>query len=326
MKCILKKIGVIFWGILLLVTVFCSSAYAVENYKWDELPKQPFYEYNLVRPLLLSIGDKILAFGRNEKRLYIYDTKTKTWVDKSTKGVQFYDDEYPTGTVSNGKAYVMNGRKDMVAYDPSDDTSITIPSEYVQSNTAINLLGDNGDCEDVTKWTGLNGQAYGITASARLFSYNTIYTRAYTNDYAGYYMNIEDKVDTNKYYFAAGYRYLSPATSFEGARVVLLDGDFNSIGYPSFVGSTSGYTRVGYKIQPSDFQGKNLSNIRYTFQVKDTTRGNRTVYGDGLMLIEIPKADYDNLDNNQLMAKYPFRGLESSSRYCGSITTVNGKL
>lgn len=325
MKSILRKIGVALGLWLLFSTVFSGSIYAVENYKWGELPKQSFYDFNLNRPLLLSTGQKIMAFGENEKRLYLYDIKTQKWSDKSTKGVTFYD-TYPTGTVSNGKAYLMNGRKDMVVYDPSDDSSTVISPQYAQLGTAVNILGDAGDCEDASKWTALNGQTFALTGSARLFSYNTIYTRAATSDYAGYYMNVDDKVDPSKYYFAAGYRYLDTAASFEGARVVLLDGDFNSIGSSSFVGTPGGYVRVGYKIQPSDFQGKNLSHIRYAFQVKDVTRGNRTVYGDGLMLIEISQNDYNNLDINQLMAKYPFRGTECSNRYCGTITTANGKL
>ncbi len=317
MRCILKKIGVMFWGILLLATVFCGTTFAMENYKWEELPKLPAYDFNLTNPLLLSTSDKIMSFGGINyytKALYIYDLKTKKWADKSSKGFNMWSTS--TGAVSNNKAYTFRGYQpnDMIIYDPSDDSKVVVPSEYIQSDAArgnegiiFSVLGNNGDCEQLTSWTSYNNSSLSASTNDYIFGKQAIKITP-TAEFGGMTMNVTEDVYSSKYYLATGY-IRTNGTGTDGAKVSLIDADGNAIGG----GTTNTYqkptvwARVGYKIQPSDFDGKNLTSIKFGAISKDTDKTLTTLV-DGMSLIEISAGDYGSLSVNQLMEKYPYRG------------------
>lgn len=332
MKGIFKKTGLLLLGILLPAAV----AHAAENYKWEELPKLPTYDFNLTNPLLLSTGDKIMSFGgidQSNNRLYIYDIKTKTWTDKSTKGFEIFRNGYEEGAVSNNKAYVIPGHNpdNMVIYDPADDSKTLVPNIDIQADTVrgndgliFNVLGDDGDCEKLSSWTGYNNSSLSASAdnyrignrgeyaeAAKTFTSTYMFGKQAIRitpsaEYGGMTINVKDKVDTSKYYLAAGY-IRTNGTGTDGAKVVLQDADGNVIGGGSTYQKPTTWKRIGYKIQPSDFSGKNLASIKFGVISKDTDK-TLTTLADGLSLIEISAADYTSLSADQLMAKYPYRG------------------
>ena len=320
-----------------------SNIFATENYEWSELPKLPMYQTNISNPLLLPINDKIYSFGGmgfSDNKLFEYDIKSKTWVDKSKKGFQIWSTTAGVAEVAGDKAYIIHGHNpDMVIYNPSDDSNTLIPSGYVQSDAArgnegtiFSKLGDAGDCEQISSWTSLNGSSLSASkdddrignhgeyavkpvdyASSTTFVSSYVFGKQSIkitplSEYGGMTTSIKNNIDSSKYYFATGY-IKTNGTGSDGAKITLSDADGVAIGgdATNLYTKPTTWKRVGYKIEPNDFIGKNLDDIRFGVISKDSDLILNTLV-DGLSIIEISENEYTNSSIDELMSTYPYRG------------------
>jgi hypothetical protein len=157
----------------------------------------------------------------------------------------------------------------------------------------VNLLGKDGDCEDIAKWLYVNC-SIALDSANKVFGQNGIKITL-NNTYGGMYK--PSPFDATKYYFASA--YLKNGNITGG---LILKKDSAGGGIDIFTSAVTGGTfeRVGMVIQPSQIkQGDNL--------VIWSANGANAQYGyvDGVMLQEITAAEYA-LGASAMLIKYPY--------------------
>lgn len=153
----------------------------------------------------------------------------------------------------------------------------------------VNLLGKDGDCEDITKWNVENASS-SLDSGYKVFGQNCIKITTTANTYGVLYKTFNIKADTC--YMLSAYLKNGTANSVH----------INVGGYGTStpVTQTSSMQRVCGR-----FKVSTATNMSFNVVVNGTAAG-QYGYVDGAMLIEIPQSDNDNLTDAQLMAKYPY--------------------
>ena len=171
----------------------------------------------------------------------------------------------------------------------------------LSGNTYTNLLGTDGDCEDITKWQVPSPSGIALDNTNKVNGSNSFKFTVQSSGNAHANKNVLPLLNTSKYYLVSGYIMNGSATS--GAAIFAYsNGTGNTPTRTSYVTLSQGFTRVCCKIAPSDF-GTGSTN----FLIQPTGYGSSGQYFnvDSLMINEISSSDY-TLSNDELMTKYPY--------------------
>lgn len=176
-----------------------------------------------------------------------------------------------------------------------NDGKVSVSPKFaMQGKTVINLLGKDGNCEDVSKWLFLNCTS-NLDATNKVFGNNSIkITISSTNSLL--YKSISSlNMDVTKYYFISAYLKNGNATSVSIKKDNYGGGNITQ----ATVTDTSKFNRVGIIVSPTDFGTTNQILV----PVLGTS--GQYAYVDGIMINEITSAEYV-LGVDALLAKYPY--------------------
>jgi len=170
----------------------------------------------------------------------------------------------------------------------------------IKGRTLVNLLGRDGDFEDLSKWTATSGT--NISSDSRYVrgSKGVIATNTTLGNAAEFYKKIE--VDTSKYYFLAGYALSKLDVAFTAGSVVA-----NETGGGSFIrftpGSDISFVRKSIKFKPT------VKDFYITLYVYGSPTVTTAAVFDALCLYEISAEEYaaiDSMTPEQVDAQYPY--------------------
>lgn len=173
------------------------------------------------------------------------------------------------------------------------------PKFTIQGKTVINLLGKDGNCEDVSVWNGGN-TTQTLDATNKVFGSNGLKVVISSTTGYNYPQPIAKRTDlankfSGKYLFLSVYIKNGNATNACGYLVT----DGVSVTTP-LVTDTTKFTRVGVKVTNATSTSLNALGIYIT-----GTSG-QYAYMDGLMINEITANEYNNLTVAQLLNNYPY--------------------
>ncbi len=171
-----------------------------------------------------------------------------------------------------------------------------IPKFTIQGKTLINLLGKDGNCEDLSKW-GLWQATGALDSTNKVFGSNGFkLTLTSTVGTLNKYLGSPNNLDITKYYLVSAYLKNGNATSVKLEK----DGQGGGIDVATVaVTDTTKFTRVGIVVKPTDSASGNYIEI--------TINGasGQYAYVDGIMINEITASEYA-LGADALLAKYPY--------------------
>jgi len=159
------------------------------------------------------------------------------------------------------------------------------PKFTIKGKTVINLLGKDGNCEDVSKWN-LYQATSSLDSTNKVFGSSAIKITMTASAWGNINKtSLPSTVDITKYYCLSAYTKNGNATNIR-IRKDNVGGGVQK--FTEYVTDTTKFTRSFVKIQPSDL---NLSNYIYI----DVAGPNGTyAYVDGIMLEEITAAQYND--------------------------------
>lgn len=145
-----------------------------------------------------------------------------------------------------------------------------------------NLLGKDGNCEDLSKWSVYNSTPTLDTAN-KVFGNSSIKITILSSDGGNIFKGLSSlNVDVTKYYLFTAYLKNGTASSIS----IIKDSNGGGVALSAGTTDTTKFVRVGILLQPSVL---NASNAIYPF-VGGTT--GQYAYVDGIMFNEISAADY----------------------------------
>lgn len=159
-------------------------------------------------------------------------------------------------------------------------TSVS-PKFTIQGKTVINLLGKDGNCEDISKWTGWNSTLV-LDSDNKVFGNNSI---KITSTSTMSNMAKAIKWNTSKYYCASAYLKNGNFPHVSLCKEANGGGVFKE---SQQVTDTTKFSRVFIKLQPSElYDGNNL-------YVAGAISSGQYAYADGIMLEEITQSQYND--------------------------------
>lgn len=170
----------------------------------------------------------------------------------------------------------------------------------IKGRTLVNLLGKDGNFEDLSKWTTTIGT--NISSDHRYIagSKGVIATNSTMGNAAEFYKKIE--VDTSKYYLLAGYALSNLDIAFTAGSVVANEsGGGSSIRFNP--GSDTSFTRKTIKFKPT------VKDFYITFYVYGKAGVITAAVFDAVCLYELSASEYaalDNMTTEQINTKYPY--------------------
>ncbi len=163
----------------------------------------------------------------------------------------------------------------------------------------VNLLGRDGNCEDVSKFSVLLGASIAIDNTSRVFGNNSVRaTSTVTSGSFGLYAPQRIPVNSTKCYLISGYVKCNGGTN---TFLRMYNTSLSSI-TGVVIPSATPFTRIGFVVQPSHLTG--LTEIYIGLTAASSAIGN-TLNVDGIMINEITVSEA-SLSVDQLMAKYPY--------------------
>jgi len=172
---------------------------------------------------------------------------------------------------------------------------IAFPGISFTGMTIVNLLGKDGDCEDVSKWSG-SSATLSLDSTNKIFGSNGIKITLTSTAGSAYKTLSTLNVDVSKYYMMSAYLKNGNATNVRLYKSATGGGVSKS---GPFITDTTAFTRTVMKLQPSDL------NVANTITLYVTGASTQYAYADGVMFNEISAADYA-LTESELLAKYPY--------------------
>ncbi len=164
----------------------------------------------------------------------------------------------------------------------------------------VNLLGKDGDCEDLSKWTAYQATP-SLDTTNKVFGNNGIKITNTVNGVGN--INITPVMSPTKYYLVSAYlKNGNAATGLYLACGPTGTGSGGAAEWSLYITATAGFTRVAVKVQPSDW---GTYTQRYVAVNVQSTAVGQYGYVDGIMVNEISAADYA-LSDAELLAKYPY--------------------
>ncbi|AVK47422.1 hypothetical protein AXY43_04940 [Clostridium sp. MF28] len=160
----------------------------------------------------------------------------------------------------------------------------SVPSFTIQGKSVVNLLGKDGNCEDISKWTGNNGTLV-LDSTNKIFGNNSIKltTTTTTNTYIRKNLNI--LIDNTKYYCLSAYLKTTSTSNPVYIRSVL-----SSVKYSNTVTSNT-FTKAFVKLSPTDLTG--YTSLGIDIVMLNSVIGD-TFNADGIMLEEITQSQYND--------------------------------
>jgi hypothetical protein len=189
-----------------------------------------------------------------------------------------------------------------------------IPSIKFTGQHYINLLGKDGNCEDVSKWTNTGLSALTLDNTTKVFGTNGLKINSGTGLSGEHYAeSLGIKILPNKYYFISVYTKnvyanINKVKAILWKSGAVLDSVISDDSYScnKVINQTS-FTRIGLKINTGSLS--DILNIR--LQLANTggaevfVSAGHLMIADGVMVNEITATEYA-LDVPLLLTKYPY--------------------
>ncbi|WP_240418234.1 hypothetical protein [Paenibacillus periandrae] len=174
----------------------------------------------------------------------------------------------------------------------------------ITGRTLINLLGRDGNCEDISKWTAEASTLALDTANA-IYGSNALKITVSGSTYGAFRKEVIPSIDTTKYYLLAGFIRNGTGTNVK-LTLFPTGGTGSSETTSQLITDTSKMNFVWTGIQPSSF-GTGTTSARVSAIV--TGGAGATGFFDGIRLYNITQAEYNALAGMtaaQIAAKYPY--------------------
>ncbi|WP_152397551.1 hypothetical protein [Paenibacillus guangzhouensis] len=219
-------------------------------------------------------------------------TGAKTKVDQALASAKAYVD----ADLKEAPAVPINLKMGMQVIDAKETSLVNITG--LKGRTLVNLLGRDGNCEDMSKWS-LIGTTVLDTAN-KTCGMNGFKSTVTNGTYADIWRTVA--YDKNKYYIA-----LADIKNGNALKMRLRMNDNVAVKeiMSRDVTETSQFTTAWVRIEPNAFTGTNPVYLSIV------TAGGNGSYGyvDAIRLYEIPKMEYEALTSmadSQIAAKYPY--------------------
>ncbi|MBB6214950.1 hypothetical protein HNQ80_001035 [Anaerosolibacter carboniphilus] len=188
----------------------------------------------------------------------------------------------------------------------------------LNGNMVVNLLGRDGDCEDISKWAVANATR-ALTSGSKVFGTYGIEVTSATASATAIRAASPFQISNSKYYFLSAYAKNVNYTSLD---LYATKGSATSTGIKNvgFQLSTTDFKRAGLKLSPTDL-GTETSIYPYIHGIPGAI-GNKHII-DGVMLIEITADEYNNMTVDQLLEKYPY--VNSAQPTLNPVIDIAGK-
>ena len=171
--------------------------------------------------------------------------------------------------------------------------------QQVSDRQIANVLGTDGDCEDISKWTSYAG-SLSLDSSNKVFGNSSIKVTQHSGTYATLQKDIFLNIDLAKHYFISAYTRNITTTSLflrfatNGTGRIIID---------SVPSTETSFKRLGIKVSPLNYGIGSTTAIISTIGYGDVSAEHES---DGCLVVEITEAEYNSLTVDQLLAKYPF--------------------
>ncbi|OXS53551.1 hypothetical protein B1A99_29725 [Cohnella sp. CIP 111063] len=169
----------------------------------------------------------------------------------------------------------------------------------IKGRTLVNLLGRDGNCESLNGWAVYQG-TLSLDATNKVFGNNGIKITSTADSSSMNKTAAAIGVNPAKHYLYSAYVKLGTASS------VAIRKDNNGGGtaiYGALVTSTTAFTRVNMRLQPSDLHSGNF----FTIDCNGST--GQTAYVDGVSLYQITAEEYEAIGGMtaaQIEMMYPY--------------------
>lgn len=171
----------------------------------------------------------------------------------------------------------------------------------------VNLLGKDGNCEDISKWATLTKATREKVTAYKQFGAASIKVISDTTNGEHFIEGGAIKITPNKYYMFSG--YIKPTTKNGFIRLVFVNtsGEYIKEAWAMGTLGASQFTRTAVKFKADG----NVDRAYCRLQLIDESginvfSGSAEAYFDGIMLNEISEAEFNSVSVEQLMAKYPY--------------------
>ena len=234
--------------------------------------------YNMVKPALTDVPPDITVLNPNFDTM---DTELYKINQLLNSGA------ITTPTVALGMNSVIR----------KTDNVEAIPKFTMQGKAYTNLLGRDGNCEDISKWSNWQSTS-ALDTTNKVFGANGI--KITSSSTAGNIFKVLSTVpmfDATKYYLFSAYVKNGNAT---GIRITKDSTGGGTVLNSVDITDTSKFVRVGMIAQPSNLNAGNF------FSPYVVGTSGQYAYVDGIMANEISATEYANLSVAQLLDKYPY--------------------
>lgn len=232
-------------------------------------------------------GVSIIKNGDYESNIQTNTTSTSSV--SSTVYSSVYDSVYNQYGVLSEEIYTTQSATSTVFSVPSGTVNGQL-NVVLQGNTVVNLLGNDGDCEDLSKWHLYGNVGYDTTC--KLFGSKDIRLAVADNSQSYIYKTIASlNLRADKYYLVSAYLTCNGGTKTR----IELSGSTKGVEK-----TDNAFTRVGFVATPSDLTVAQRLGI-----VVLGTNGS-FAFVDGVQINEITQTEFSTLTVNQLLSKYSY--------------------
>lgn len=253
------------------------------------------YGINKVNPLITGI------YYRGSKNSQMLDGKTADYfakqsdVQDNANKIGILNDKIDNGVTQSPTVNL--GMNNAIR---KTDGVTSIPKFVVNGKDCVNLLGKDGNCEDVSKWSE-NGADIALDISSKVFGTSSIkVTSNGTYTWGGTRMYTMLPLINSKHYLITG--YIRNINTSKGAYLYLETVNGGTGSQTPIITSTDKFIRVACTVSPLQL-GESVHSNLHLFISSD--KGQSANF-DGIMINEITADEYNNLSVDQLMEKYPY--------------------
>jgi hypothetical protein len=173
------------------------------------------------------------------------------------------------------------------------------PSTTITGRHYINLLGRDGNCEDINKWNTSN-TTISLDSDNKVFGSNAIKV-VLTGTYGTFNKEMLPLLSSSKCYIVTA--YIKNGNTSASNIGVYTNGAGFVTKYSPTVTDTTKFTRVLTRIQPSEW-GTDATSIIVLACLSG--QSGQYAYVDGIQINEVSVDEYNNLSDADLMIKYPY--------------------
>ncbi|NRT72688.1 phage tail protein [Clostridium beijerinckii] len=165
-------------------------------------------------------------------------------------------------------------------------SKVSVSPEFtIKGKTLVNLLGKDGNCEDVSKWTTFQCTST-LDGTSKVFGNNAIKVTSTASNYGAIFKNVTN-IDLTKYYCVSA--YIKNGNAAKASFYATGNGTSPNAQLSTSITDTTKFNRVFVKLKPNDF-GNNPTQLYFEFDVNGTN--GQYGYIDGVMLEEITSTQY----------------------------------